>query len=308
MDNIQKMEELERICLRTIRDYSWDTVYFKDINSKYIWNSKKHAEQFGLENPLEMRGKSDFDYFPADFAETARAVELDIISSGKPDINRLELLEVAGKSEYYLSSKYPLYGDNNEIIGTWGISRNITDQKNIEKELEHTNRKLSRLARIDDLSGLYNRRFFYESLSSLVDSNGTTKGGDKLALIAIDMDNLKTINDKYGHPHGDDAIRLMASALKTGIRGADSCFRVGGDEFMVLLPGRSLQEAKETAQRISDIVKDSALPFEYEACDKLTISQGVAVISSGMSSSDLISAADHKLYEAKMSGKNAIVV
>lgn len=49
MDDIQKMEELERICLRTIRDYSWDTVYFKDINSNYIWNSKKHAEQFGAD-------------------------------------------------------------------------------------------------------------------------------------------------------------------------------------------------------------------------------------------------------------------
>ena len=306
MDSTKMSEDIERICLNTIRDYSFDTVYFKDLESKYIWNSKKHAEQFGVSDPSLIRGKTDFDFFPSDFAQSARNAELEIIKTGKPDINRLERLNDGGNIQYYLSSKYPLYGDNNEIIGTWGISRNITELKNIEKELEHTNKKLSRLARVDDLSGLYNRRFFYESLSSLITGGGKTRGGVTLSLIAIDMDNLKKINDKYGHPHGDDAIRIMASALKTSARGADSCFRVGGDEFMVVLPNRGLQEACEVAKRISDTVYNSTMPFEHDEEDRLTISQGVSTFHKGMDISEFISSADKCLYKAKGSGKNLI--
>ncbi len=75
--------ELDKICLETIKNYSEDTVYFKDVNSRFIWNSMAHAKQFGVASPEELFGKSDFDFFPKDFAQAARETEMAIIASGQ---------------------------------------------------------------------------------------------------------------------------------------------------------------------------------------------------------------------------------
>ena len=153
------------LVIETIKRDGKDTIYFKDKNSRFIWNNKMHAMQFGIEDPNELVGKTDRDFFPAEFADKARELELEIMRTGKPVLNFEEALPLDEDTiKYYSASKYPLYDKNNQIVGTWGISRDVTDQKMLELELERSNHKLELLARVDDLSGLYNRRYFYETL------------------------------------------------------------------------------------------------------------------------------------------------
>lgn len=305
MENNQ-FSEIERLVLSTLRDFSTDTIYFKDRDSKFIWNTQGHASQVGS-TPQGMIGKSDYDFFPEDFADSTREVELEIMRTGTPIINQVEeLVDDSDESTYFMASKYPLYDENNEIIGTWGISKNITEQKKIELELSRSYQKMQTLARVDDLCGLYNRRYFYEAIErtiSLIEESGEMA---TCSLIAIDVDDMKYINDQYGQPKGDDVLRYVASAMVSSVHKHDICFRIGGDEFMVLLPGSDKIKALGTAKKIADLVSSEKVRIGGAKCEKVTISLGVATYEKGMDIAEFISIADRKLYKSKRNGKNQV--
>ncbi len=297
--------EFDKLCLETIREYSSDTVYFKDKNSRFLWTSKAHALQVGADNPYEMIGKDDYDYFPKEFADKAMADEKQIMATGEPIINiPEELYHDDGTVEYLLASKYPLYRDG-KIIGTWGITRNVTERRRLEKELERSYQKMQRLTRVDDLSGLYNRRYFYEYLEKEISIYERRDGEDTFTLLAIDVDNLTDINDRYGQPKGDDVLRHVASAMMLGCRKSDTCFRIGGDEFMVMLPDCDKVHAIGIAKKIADNVATEPIPMGDDFV-KATVSVGIASFEKGMDISELISLADRKLYKSKRNGKNQV--
>jgi PAS domain S-box-containing protein len=138
----------EGMIINTIMNNSQDTIYFKDINSKFILNSKAHAMQFGLENPMDLRGKDDYDFFPKEFADMAYATEQEIIRSGKPIIGKVEQWDhMDGTTTWFLASKYPLYNSDGDIIGTWGNSKDITDIKKTEYEIAKVNKELTELTK-----------------------------------------------------------------------------------------------------------------------------------------------------------------
>lgn len=306
MDSLDR-SALDRLVLETIRQHSSDTVYFKDTESRFLWNSKEHASQLGAESPEEVVGKTDFDYFPAEFAQHARDVEVEIMKTGIPILNISEELIREGKpTEYYLASKYPLYGENGEIIGTWGISKNITAQKIMELELEKSYRKVQRLARVDDLTGLYNRRYFYETLDRILGLYERRSEDTTFALIAIDVDDMKYINDQFGQMCGDEVLRHIASSMLFSVRKTDICFRVGGDEFMVILPDCDKLHALGVAKKIGDRVASQPVPMSEERSENVTVSLGVAAYERGTDISELISLADRKLYKSKRNGKNQV--
>ena len=185
MKSWEEMQINDMLVIDTIRKSSSDTIYFKDRDSRFIWNNFVHAKQLGAESPDELIGKTDMDYFPREFAEKAREVELEIMRTGKPILNILEELPIdEDNTKYYSASKYPLYDKNNQIVGTWGISRDITETKKLEKELERSYHKMERLARVDDLSGLYNRRYFYETLE---------KYASEFAIVILDTDKISAV-------------------------------------------------------------------------------------------------------------------
>ena len=145
MKSWEEMQINDMLVIETIRKSSSDTIYFKDKDSRFIWNNYEHARQLGADSPDEVTGKTDFDFFPPDFAQKARDTELEIMRTGKPVLNILEELPIdEDNSKYYSASKYPLYDKNNQIVGTWGISRDITETKKLEKELERSYHKMER--------------------------------------------------------------------------------------------------------------------------------------------------------------------
>ena len=171
-------------------------------------------------------------------------------------------------------------------------------QERLRNEMGHA----IELALIDPLTGLYNQRYLMRDLAARLAS-----GRDgALALVMIDVDHFKAVNDRWGHPVGDRALRMVADALRGRVRLADSVARYGGEEFAVVMPGASLPDAQTAAERLRAAVEamsflpDGATPYP------LTISLGVATREAGGSAEQLIAAADRALYEAKRDGRNRV--
>jgi diguanylate cyclase (GGDEF)-like protein len=141
----------------------------------------------------------------------------------------------------------------------------------------------------DTLTGLPNRRAFRRRLAREIDA------GDPFALVLCDMDNLKLLNDTHGHEAGDRALQLLAAALRSGLRRSDEAYRLGGDEFGVVLPGASRLEAERVMRRLREAVGAGTL----DAGEPLDASFGIAVHEPGDDLDRLVSRADEALYTAK---------
>jgi len=302
--------------IRTIMDNSQDTLYFKDSLSRFIMNSRAHALQFGLSDPVELLGKSDADFYPQRFADKAITDEQEIMRSGRPIIGKIEKWERDdGTVVWFSASKYPLYNDIGQIVGTWGTSRDITELKEAQQELENVNARLEKanatlteLAVIDELSGLYNRRNFDDILQKTFKLYTRLRDRSlpaSFCLLIIDIDNFKVINDTYGHLEGDAAIRFTANLLTSHIRTSDYSFRYGGDEYAIILPDTPYSGGIEVAQKLRGAVENTPLMLGAKQLN-MTISIGLACFKDQTSGMQLLHTADENLYKAKQAGKNCV--
>ncbi|MCW3475706.1 PleD family two-component system response regulator [Limobrevibacterium gyesilva] len=157
------------------------------------------------------------------------------------------------------------------------------------------------MALTDPLTGFYNQRYLMRHLRSLIGA-GQPNG---IAVMMIDVDNFKSVNDRWGHPVGDQALRSIAEALRRRIRVFDSIARYGGEEFVVVMPGTGPQEAAIAAERLRSAIAE--LPFAPEPgiAHALSVSIGVSC-SNGepVTAEQLLHAADQALYQAKRAGRN----
>jgi diguanylate cyclase (GGDEF)-like protein len=173
-------------------------------------------------------------------------------------------------------------------------------------ELEKKNRELQELAYYDPLTGLPNRRFFFEHASLIFEE---VKRYEKpLSLLVMDIDHFKKINDTYGHDVGDLVLKTFADVLRGIVRKSDICARLGGEEFVVLLPNTDLEGARVLAERIRTAVAKK--PVEHGSIVIVfTVSIGVSQYRKGMQNIDeLIKEADIALYRAKEGGRNRVEV
>jgi diguanylate cyclase (GGDEF)-like protein len=163
--------------------------------------------------------------------------------------------------------------------------------------------KIQRQATTDGLTGLVNHKTFYEILEK--ELWRTRRYGGQISLIMVDIDNLKKINDAYGHRAGDKVIREISRKIRTCIRQIDTAARYGGDEFAVILPNTSLADAVVAAERMVDAVSDSPITWKKEQI-ALSISVGVGQYDAENSPEDITSHSDQALYTAKQAGKNTV--
>lgn len=167
-------------------------------------------------------------------------------------------------------------------------------------ELSEAHIQLKAKATHDQMTGLLNREAFFEK------SRQARRKCDSGALLLIDADNFKSINDTFGHLVGDEALKLISKALRAAIREHDLVGRVGGEEFCVFLPTTSQDEAAAVAERIRVEVERLAFYPEERHRHRLTVSIG-AIVSAGQPTSQLMRLADRCLYEAKEQGRNRVV-
>lgn len=167
-------------------------------------------------------------------------------------------------------------------------------------QLAVAHRRLSDKASRDDMTGMFNRESFFAALES-----GKRQAGG--ALLIIDADHFKAINDSYGHLTGDEALLLIAGAIKRAVRGGDVLGRIGGEEFAAFLFGADEREATRIAERIRTEV-ELILFRPVERIVRLTVSIGGALYQEAMTLSELMRSADLRLYEAKRRGRNLVIV
>ncbi|WP_019625917.1 GGDEF domain-containing protein [Thioalkalivibrio sp. ALJT] len=174
-------------------------------------------------------------------------------------------------------------------------------------------RQLTDRLETDELTGLGNRRAFEKQGAQwLADSRRQNR---PISVLAIDIDHFKRINDRYGHPVGDEFLRQVAHTLRTTTRESDLCIRMGGEEFLVLLPGADLTYAMDCAERIRLAIGALRIPatasgdseLESDGVARATASVGVAAIGPRSSLQAAYQVADEALYAAKQTGRNRVL-
>ncbi len=173
----------------------------------------------------------------------------------------------------------------------------ITARKRYEHELR-------RLTQTDPLTGLLNRRGFFAQASKLIEGSQTS--GAPIAVLLMDADHFKRVNDAHGHAVGDEALRQIGAVIQTQLRDADALARVGGEEFACLLPGMSQQKAMEVAERIRTAVGMQSMHCA-DVCVEISLSIGVSVVADHEQRIDeALNRADRAMYVAKRAGRNRV--
>lgn len=163
--------------------------------------------------------------------------------------------------------------------------------------------KIQRQATTDGLTGLVNHKTFYEILEK--ELGRSSRYGGQISVIMIDIDNLKKINDAYGHHTGDKVIKEISRKIRECIRQIDTAARYGGDEFAVILPNTSLTDAIVVAERMVDTVAHSPITWREKQIE-LSISVGLGQYDADTNPDDITSRSDQALYAAKQAGKNTV--
>jgi two-component system, cell cycle response regulator len=161
-----------------------------------------------------------------------------------------------------------------------------------------------RLAMVDPLTGLYNRRYALPKLAAIADR--AAQGGQPFAVMVVDLDRFKDVNDQHGHGAGDAVLIEVARRLSANLRDGDLLARIGGEEFLVVLPDTAMSDARSVAERLCASIE--ARPFQLPAGPRLrvTVSVGVAVSGISGTAAKVVEQADLALLESKGAGRNQV--
>lgn len=189
-----------------------------------------------------------------------------------------------------------LRDDNFTPMGLLIMCEDVTEQRQLQRELQRKNEELERFSITDYLTGLYNHRHFHTEIRSEI--TRARRYGVPLALLMLDIDMFKRYNDAYGHQKGDEVLTCIGRIVRGTIRGGvDSAYRYGGEELAVILPMTKLEAARDVAERIRAAV-------EIES--GVTVSIGVAELQPKDTAETLTKRADDMLYRAKDDGRNLV--
>ena len=167
--------------------------------------------------------------------------------------------------------------------------------------------RLLRLSTCDRMTGLFNRGYFDERV--LEEVSRASRYNRPLTLVMIDIDHFKTFNDSHGHSAGDEALRILASIMRSSFRQSDIIARYGGEEFVGILPETDTTAAAEKVEKLRQLIENTPIPVSgHGIVEKLTISAGLACFpEDGPSATQILDAADRRLFAAKRQGRNRIV-
>ncbi|MET0378110.1 MAG: EAL domain-containing protein, partial [Spongiibacteraceae bacterium] len=295
---VAKLQDSENL-FRSFMDNSSFMSWMKDKNGKYIFLNKHYEERFEISG--QWLGKTDFDLFPASNAELFRENDLKVLRSGLPIVVEEITTGLNGAFHHLLSTKFP-YVDvaGNQYVG--GIAVDITDRKMAEEKIEN-------LAFYDPLTGLPNRRLLQDRLAHVL--NTSTRHRQLGALLFIDLDNFKTLNDTHGHDQGDQLLQLVAQRLLANMRKGDTLARLGGDEFVILLENLSQDPlvAATQAETVGEKILDTlGQPYALGALShRSTPSIGITLFGDIPEPiEEPLRRADLAMYQAKAAGRNTL--
>ena len=288
-------KEMETRLFGAILLASPDPIYVLDLQGKFIYANKATADLFALA-PKEIIGKSTFDLgfpFASDFQHNLEKVIVDKSTHRGKFVHTF----ASGKGERFEYLLAPVLDEQENTEATVCISRDITEQALAEEKIWHN-------AHHDLLTGLPNRRLFLDRLEQEV--KHSKRSNIPLAVMFMDLDGFKDVNDTLGHEAGDRVLQLVAERLTNCVRDEDTVARLGGDEFTVILTGAEQeQDIEVVAQAIIDAI---ALPFELdEKSVQISASIGISIFTDiSITPITMLEAADRAMYKAKKSGSKRI--
>ncbi|MEG4218419.1 CHASE2 domain-containing protein [Microcoleus sp. Pol14C6] len=295
-------EELKRSkeFLQSLIDTIPDPIFVKDRNHRCVVLNQAYCRFIGY--PLEiLTCRTDYDLFPHAEAEIFWQQNELVFQNHQPRENEEYFTDAHGIT-HLIATKRSLHKDGAGNLFLVGAIRDITERQLRANALEQKNAELSHQAYHDALTGLPNRQMFYECLHKSLEIASSTQ--ELVALLFLDLDGFKSINDTLGHNAGDLLLKTVASRLKKCLRGSDTISRLGGDEFTVILPaipGR--EEAAKVAEKICDAIMQPFILEEHTI--SVTTSIGISLYPiDGQEPEILVKNADVAMYRAKERGKN----
>ena len=287
-----------RARFRAILDNVPYLMWQKDPEGRYVAINKALFDKTNYKQMKDIIGKTDFDLWPKELAEQYIHDDQEVLSELKHKV--IEEKGVDHGQEYWAETfKAPIMDMRGNLLGTTGFAQDITARKKEEG-------KIRRLAHYDPLTGLPNRILLGDRLYQALAAAQRDK--THMALMFIDLDKFKPINDELGHHVGDLLLKDASERMAHAVRKSDTVARIGGDEFLVLLP---LIDAPQDALRIAEKVRTSLnLPFQI-AGTRLAISSSIGIAiypQHGTTEEELIQKADFAMYYAKASGANQVAL
>lgn len=281
-----------------------DLIYVKDSESRFLLANQGTADAMGAATGAELRGKTDFDYYPKSLADAFFRDEQRVIETGEPLVSRDEQVrEADGSIRCILTTKVPLRDSAGHPVGIIGIGRNVTALKETEAELMRTREDLRFKATHDSLTALLNRGAVLELLERELARSAREQVC--LSVLLADLDHFKEVNDGFGHPVGDEVLREIACRFSAAIRGYDFVGRYGGEEFLTVLSHCSAAGAVTRAEQLRQIIAAAPIVTSVGPIP-MTVSFGILASTDWNNPNpDLVlREVDAALYAAKAAGRN----
>jgi diguanylate cyclase (GGDEF)-like protein/PAS domain S-box-containing protein len=264
-----------------------------DGGRKVLFANQRYAELI-QSTPAAVLGANPGRYYAN--ADEYKEILAVLAQGGQVTHRLVELKMPDGQPKWVLASYLTLtYSGEPAVLG-WLYD--VSEQKQAERQLE-------RWAMTDSLTGLHNRRSFLEIAERELSRAG--RHGDPLAILMLDIDHFKAINDAHGHRVGDFVLKEFGKLCRQNLRTFDAVGRVGGEEFAVLLPKTDYEQAMTVAERFRLVIEKTRLALKHGLPLQFTASIGVATITQETTNVDtLLNEADTALYEAKRAGRNRV--
>lgn len=282
--------------MRTILDNIDAYIYMKDNQGRYLFANKPLCSYLGTTLSKVISKTADQLY---DAESAAHIMEADDKVLKTKSLYKEEesfWTSEPGAQRNIQTTKVPLVGANGEVYGLCGISMDITEQKNHEKQLQH-------IAHHDQLTGLPNRILFSDRLSQAM--KYADRNNSRITIMYFDLDGFKDINDQYGHYHGDHLLKEIAKRVRNTIRSNDTIARLGGDEFIILLfNSRHAEDDLAITHKLLDVI---SVPVTHKGNTlSVTASFGITNYPQAVpiEADILLRQADQAMYVAKNSGRN----
>jgi diguanylate cyclase (GGDEF)-like protein/PAS domain S-box-containing protein len=288
---LQKSHQIVEAILNTVAA----RIFWKDKNLIYLGCNDAFARDAGFSQRKDIVGKDDYQMGWRDQADLYRGDDRAVIESGRGKFLIEEPQTSAeGKIITLLTSKVPLRDASDQIVGVLGTYIDITERKQLEE-------KLIRTARYDFLTDLPNRAVFVEELGRVIAR--ARRDGRSFAVLYLDLDHFKDVNDTLGHPAGDLLLQAVAGRLQATTREVDTVARFGGDEFALI--NTDIEEPADAVVVADKILKALAEPFTIQHNEiRAGASIGIAVYGQDAPDEEtLLSRADVALYRAKADGR-----
>jgi len=279
--------------IQSIIDAIPNPIFAKDRSHQIVLLNTSACAFFGHSRET-LLNQSDFELFPAEQVRIFHAADDRVFESGVESESEEQITDGMGRTRHVITRKCMA-----RLEGAEYLVASVTDIS-ASREAEAENRHL---AFHDPLTGLPNRRLFEETLNSCrLDATG----GEQLAVLVLDLDGFKSVNDNYGHAVGDRLLRAFANKVSAVLRSGDLMARIGGDEFAIIMPAiKSLDDPTNLARRIVALVSE---PFEIaEVVVGFGVGIGTALApNDGNQPDELLKRADRALYRAKANGRSSV--